>query len=466
MEEMMREERLIVKPFEDFRLLEYHAFQEMNHHARAELTGSIPYVKKEEYIKAVRHKLWVQVIALSEGVESLIFYGLIEKFEVEVRDMTCRVKINLCSGTRLMDEKIHIRSFQDISSTYRKLLETCSRNYENSAFIMTEGKDRCIEHWIMQYNETDWEFLKRLAAMNHTALFADCLTGGVKYHFGIPNRRTEDKTLYSEYTMRYEMKEYWHKKSCGLAIRTEDMASYIWESRDVYKLGDRSIVDGKEQYIWKIESRLKGNELYHTYFMKSRVALQVPLFWNDKIKGCSLLGKVTKVKNEKVQMVFYDDENQEKSGEYWFSFSTVYSSADGSGWYCMPEIGDRVRLYFPASQESKAYVASAYHEEGSSLRQHPERKFWRNKDGKEIQLSPERIVLTNNDGTYIELSDNDGIEIVSEGSVTIKAKENLHIRSQESSIELSAPKQIYLKQGNTEMNLGGNVSMQGAKIRL
>ena len=53
----MREERLIVKPFEDFRLLEYHAFQEMNHHARAELTGSIPYVKKEEYIKAVRHKL-------------------------------------------------------------------------------------------------------------------------------------------------------------------------------------------------------------------------------------------------------------------------------------------------------------------------------------------------------------------------------------------------------------------------
>lgn len=237
MEEMMREERLIVKPFEDFRLLEYHAFQEMNHHARAELTGSIPYVKKEEYIKAVRHKLWVQVIALSEGVESLIFYGLIEK-------------------------------------------------------------------------------------------------------------------------------------------------------------------------------------------------------------------------------------NQENSGKYWFSFSTVYSSADGSGWYCMPEIGDRVRLYFPASQESKAYVASAYHEEGSSLRQHPERKFWRNKDGKEIQLSPERIVLTNNDGTYIELSDNDGIEIVSEGSVTIKAKENLHIRSQESSIELSAPKQIYLKQGNTEMNLGGNVSMQGAKIRL
>ena len=90
----MREERLIVKPFEDFRLLEYHAFQEMNHHARAELTGSIPYVKKEEYIKAVRHKLWVQVIALSEGVESLIFYCRFLNFLLGVKYMYGRVKKN------------------------------------------------------------------------------------------------------------------------------------------------------------------------------------------------------------------------------------------------------------------------------------------------------------------------------------------------------------------------------------
>ena len=156
----------------------------------------------------------------------------------------------------------------------------------------------------------------------------------------------------------------------------------------------------------------------------------------------------------------------ENSGSCWYSFSTVYSSADGTGWYCMPEIGDTVRLYFPTSKEQEAYVVSAYHESGASLRKHPECKFWRNKEGKEIQLSPERILLTNNDGTYIELSDDNGIEIVSESSVTVKSGGSLSITSSNSSIEMSAPKKIRLKQGDTEMNLGGDIGMQGAKIML
>ena len=182
--------------------------------------------------------------------------------------------------------------------------------------------------------------------------------------------------------------------------------------------------------------------------------------------GVSLLGKVTKVKNEEVQIKIHSDENKERAGVCWYSFSTVYSSPDGTGWYCMPEIGDTVRLYFPTNKEEDAYVASAYHEGGAELRTHPECKFWRNKEGKEIQLAPDRILLTNNDGTYIELSDDEGIEIVSEGSVTVRAGGSLSIISSNSSIEMSAPKKIRLKQGSTEMNLGGDLSMQGAKIRL
>ena len=132
----------------------------------------------------------------------------------------------------------------------------------------------------------------------------------------------------------------------------------------------------------------------------------------------------------------------------------------------MPEIGDVVRLYFPTEKEENAYVSSAYHEKDTELRTHPECKFWRNKEGKEIQLSPEHILLTNNDGTYIELSDDEGVKIISEGSVTVHAGESLNITSSTSSIELSAPKRIRLKQGNTEMNLGGDLKMRGARIKL
>ncbi len=79
----MREERLIVKPFEDFRLLEYHAFQEMNHHARAELTGSIPYVKKRGVYQGCKTQAMGTGYCTFRGSRVADFYGLIESTILE-----------------------------------------------------------------------------------------------------------------------------------------------------------------------------------------------------------------------------------------------------------------------------------------------------------------------------------------------------------------------------------------------
>ncbi len=463
---MMREERLIVRPFEDLRILDYKSTQVVNEHARAEVRGRIPFERGDDYIKAGKQQIWAQVVAISEGEESIVFYGVIEQLQIEITDRTCIVILSLCSGTQLMDYKEHIRSFQNDNFMYSSLLDICSREYEEPGRIMTEGNGKRIPHFIMQYKETDWEFIKRLAAMNHTVIFADCSTRGEKYHFGIPDRKIDSEETLSEYRTRYDMQEYWYKKSRGLPIRTEDTMSYILESREAHKLGEKRSIDGKEVFTWKIESSLKGNELYHTCYMKPRSGFQTASYNNKQMAGVSLLGKVTKVKNEEVQIKIHCDENKEQAGVCWYSFSTVYSSPDGTGWYCMPEIGDTVRLYFPTNKEEDAYVASAYHEGGAVLRTRPECKFWRNKEGKEIRLSPERILLTNNDGTYIELSDEDGIQIVSQGCVTISAEESLVISSSKSSIELKAPERIKLLQGDTELDLGGNIGMQGAKVML
>ncbi|WP_312500785.1 contractile injection system protein, VgrG/Pvc8 family [Lacrimispora sp.] len=462
----MREEKLIIRPFEDIQILDYKSIQKVNEHALAEVRGRIPFNRKEDYMKIGRRQTWAQVVAVTAKEETILFYGVIEQLRLEIKDGTCIVVINLCSGTQLMDYEEHIRSFQKEELTYSNLLDICTREYEDAAKIVTEGQGKAIRHFIIQYRETDWEFIKRLASMNHTVVFADCSTKGTKYHFGIPDRKIMEEILPSEYQTQYDMKEYWHKKNHGISIHSEDTMSYIWESREIYKLGERRTVDGRDLFIWKMETCLKGNELYHTYFMKPRLGIQEPVSYNSHLTGVSLSGSVIKVKDEKVQIKINSDENKEESGACWYSFSTVYSSADGTGWYCMPEIGDTVRLYFPTAKEPEAYVASTYHESGAGLRKNPERKFWRNKEGKEIQLSPERILLTNNDGTYIELSDENGIEIVSEGSVTVRAGGSLNISTSSSSIEMSAPKKIRLKQGDTEMNLGGDIEMQGAKVML
>lgn len=165
-------------------------------------------------------------------------------------------------------------------------------------------------------------------------------------------------------------------------------------------------------------------------------------------------------------MEILEDENKQSAGVYWFPYATVYSTQDGTGWYCMPEIDDKIRLYFPTENEKDAYAASAYHEGGTGLRNMPEKKFWRNKEGKEIQLASDKILVTNNNGTYIELSDERGVEIVSSGTVNLTAAGMLSISSRNSTIEFSAPKKVKLQQGDTMMELGGDLQMSGAQIKL
>lgn len=42
-----------------------------------------------------------------------------------------------------------------------------------------------------------------------------------------------------------------------------------------------------------------------------------------------------------------------------FPYSTMYASDDQTGWYCMPEQGDSIRLYFPNAREAEGIALSS-----------------------------------------------------------------------------------------------------------
>ncbi|GLC81714.1 phage baseplate assembly protein V [Lacrimispora brassicae] len=461
----MREERIVIHPMEYLEILSYEGVKQVNDHAWVRFSGQIPFEKKQECMALGRKQTWMQIAAISGDKEYSLFFGVLEHLQVKVENQTCIVEASLKSGSTLMDTETRIRSFQDKYLTYDKLLEVCGKAYPNSDNIITEGKKKTIDAFIMQYRETDWQFIKRLASKIQTVVVPEYKTEGVKYYFGLPNRNDSISENTCEYTIISDMQEYSKKRAQGLNISQDDTVSYIWEDREIYELGQNKIIDGKEMYISTIKTLLKGDELYHTYYMKTKRGLCLPRQYSQTVAGISLIGSVVKVKHEMVHVKIDKDDNIQSSGYCWFPFATVYSSSDGTGWYCMPEAGDRVRIYFPTKDEAEAYVISAYHEGNAELRQDPDKKFWRNKEGKEIQLTPEHILMTNNHGTYIKLDD-DGIEIRSEGSVSIRSKKNMNITSSSGTIELNASKKVRLKQGDTEMDLGGDLSLQGARIKL
>lgn len=462
----MREERIIVKPFVELKVEEYESVQEVNEHVSVRLKGQIPYDKKEEYMQKCWQSDWVQIIAVSEGNEYILFCGIVTGGSIQVIGNTCSMELNLRSGTILMDEKKKIRSFQAEELTYHEVLEVCNRGYDNIAVITSFEKERLIEQFVMQYMETDWEFIKRLASLSHSVVLSECQSTGIKYSLGLPE--SEEISIYDqiEYQVLYDTEEYQKRINEGMDVELEDVISYVYESREIYGLGCWKKINGRHQYIWKIRTEMRGNELYHTYYMRPKKGILKPIWYNENLSGVTLFGVVSNVIRDRVQIKLDEDENREQSAARWFPYATAYSSSDGSGWYCMPEIGDKVRLYFPNKREQEAYVVSTYHEEGAELRKDPKCKFWRNKEGKEIQLAPGKILLTNNNGTYIGLSDTEGVNIVSGGPVVLSSKGMLRISSLSSSIELNAPNKIKLKQGDTEMSLGGDLNMSGAQIKL
>ena len=69
-------------------------------------------------------------------------------------------------------------------------------------------------------------------------------------------------------------------------------------------------------------------------------------------------GQIAAAKRDRVQVDMEIDNGGKEGEHYWFPYSTVASSPDGSGWYCMPENGESVRVYFPVADEKEAYVVT------------------------------------------------------------------------------------------------------------
>ena len=455
----MRENRIVINPFGVISLLDYKGMQQANEHGYVELSAMIRNEQKDTYLAQARENTWVEVLAYGENDQkNTLFCGILTEFCIHEEGEVPILHLRLETGSRLMDYEQHTRSFQKESYSYKEIAEVCNEGYTDAGMIMPEGREKTAGQFIMQYRETDWNFLKRMASCLNTVVIPASNVKGVKYFFGIPEKEENMESEAEGYSTSRELAE---RSGKGVTVTT-----YILEQREYYSLGAKVLFQNQELHIWKIKSFLRGNELIHRYYLRKKEDFYVPRYYQDEMTGASLFGKVEAVEGEQVKVALDKDENQQ-CGSRWFDFSTVYSSPDGAGWYCMPETGDSVRLYFPTEDEADAYVSSAFHEnQGDGLRVNPQNKIWRNKQGKEIRLTPDKILMTNNQGMSVELADGSGIRIISSGSVQIEASDQISISSANGNLNMTAANKVLLKQGSTRLELSEDIRLSGGKIHM
>ncbi len=158
---------------------------------------------------------------------------------------------------------------------------------------------------------------------------------------------------------------------------------------------------------------------------------------------------------------------------YWFPYSTMSASPDGSGWYCMPEKGDQVRVYFPTNQEKDAYAVSAIsgHEpepgDAEDPMGNPNVKYLRTKADQVIQFAEDGIIINSGSGQATIFLGNSGeLTVYGSTDVNVTAQNTLSLISN-GQVLVGATDSITMKKGEgtfITMDKEGDITLKGSKI--
>lgn len=470
----MRDRKIVISPFELIDLVDCTIYKEVNEHSTAFFKGRISADKEEEYVEMSLKNLYATITAMDEdGGEKIVFNGLVKDLAVTTENGVRLLSVWLVSGTFLMDSIRHIRTYQKKTMLFKEVLEAFTSEYPENGFIMTVAKGTPIDEMIVQYQETDWEFLKRLASRFNSFVVPDYKVGGVHYFFGMPKRSEPVVMKPIIYSMKKRVDEYIYKTDNKVeGFKEKDAIYYLCKDREIYDLGDILLFKGQTLYVWRIETKYDGNEFVHTYYLKDEAGFKVEQTYNERMIGASLLSTITAIENDVVWVDAALNELKDKTTDTWHPYSTVYTSPDGTGWYYMPEIGDTVRLHFPSNKETDAFVISAVDiDQPDQLdRTIPDHKSLKTVYLKQLLFTPSTILLTNNhkEETFIKIDDNGGIQMESPNNITIRSDSDVIIETvaESSKMNVVAGESVTMEQGPAKIMMKNDITFEGAKMDL
>ena len=468
---MVALQKIEISPYEVEQLLDVRLTGRLNEHGALYVRALLSEEKGDGYMNSSGRGASVCLSAQNhEGVRQILFQGMVQKMQVQVIGQLYYLEVQAVSYSYLLDIEKRSRTFQDKTLSYDGLLQKITACYDDAGILDVVTKKAAIGQLLVQYEETDWQFLKRLASHFHTGLVNDVHFACPRCYFGVQGSRGVELEAVA-YSVKKDMARYLLMSQNGVdGLHEQDFLSYEVETYTPVHVGEQVKFRGQTLYVSRADAALEKGIFVYRLMLTTKNGMCRRYQQNDRLAGCSLRAKVTEIKNDRVKAVFELDEKAgHDPGELcFFPYATIYATQNGSGWYCMPEKGDSVRLYFPNEHEDEAYVNSSVNEQSSnsSARSNPDEKSIKNKQGKEVLFQPDRLILTNNNGMSVKIIDDEGIIIESDKSITIRAKENIGIISMEQGVEMSAPEKIAFQQGNTMLELADDINVQGGRVNM
>lgn len=403
--------------------------------------------------------------------KEVLFSGIVTDISFVSSSEVGMVKIVGKSYSWLMDLSRKSRSFQDAQMTYESLARQVIEGYPGSDLFFAAPEEP-IGKLIVQYEETDWEFLNRAMSRIGLSVTSSSQKAGIQLYIGIPTM-PETEIPYRILNIDKDLNAFYSLKANGRQVYDSDFTRYHIASDRLMRMFELTKIGRHSLTIYSFQYDFSGQEMVGSYGLQMARGLLKLAVYPMHLIGVALMGKIIKAAGDKVQVALEIDRESQNLPVYWFPYSTISASPNGSGWYCMPEIGDDVRVYFPSKHEHEAIALSAvssYDPPGggqTDRMQDPNSRYLRTKAGQELALTPGYLKLScgegassvtvKDDGT-ISVSTQKAVKILAKGDVKLKAEEKLSVHAQKT-IDLQS-----LKGGNVGLG-GGTLEFKGTEVR-
>jgi hypothetical protein len=427
---------------------EFDIKMEKNCHTVARIVGFIPAEIGESPVSQKLTGSCITVSATDENGNKKappIFCGFIKDIEIYQEGYGYKATIEAVSPTELLDLEEKNRSFQKVDMTYKELVRCVLSDTEN-ADVIFQIKDRKIGKPIYQYRETNWEFLKRIAAQLGVSLLPGEGSFKPELYFGLPlgdlvgaKGIRSEKTWFDKAYFTYDQDQCHFQKSQFTCC---EISSY-----ESWKAGSYiSMYNGEEMIVVSKRCKLDNGLLVYHYTVGSSKVFGTARYDNPKIVGVSLYGTVLETKHESVRVKLDIDGAQTFNEGYWYP----WMPESGNLMYCMPEKGERITITFD-NGEGSARASSSIRKNGSGNEEmgDPSKRYFTTAMDKRMYLLPDSlgfVDLKQKVPLKAEIHDRRGANIESSRDVTILAKKGVWLKGNR--ISFQAPQEISIVRRN------------------
>ena len=380
------------KNLDNFVIREFVLNENINEHQKLEIQLEMDEEQRknlERIIEKENVEIEIELSGVDQNVRRKIFCGIVDYFEIlDYGSHGCRILMKAFSKSVIFDRKNEkkYRVFQDVNLMFSDIINEINKDYTEKKLEIkySDIAKKQIGTLVVQFDETDWEFLVRLASQLKTGLFV-VEQGIILFGMVEMGEIKKENRYFSDYSLVRDYKNLYYKVQSNKVINLGNTIS-ISENIGKNKNNSENSDENKRSFsVLKTKIFLKNFVLKSEFLASDMGTYHVFKKYNKKIRGCRIEANVERVFEDggiaKMEVKFSEglkrivqERNDSESNDrayddygikkFPLSYQTFYSQTN-TGFFCTPEVNDTVEVYFPNEDERFAKVSWAINNKGN-----------------------------------------------------------------------------------------------------